>query len=391
MGANDYLPYKHFTKLLVPEKLAKDLAREQEEARERAFADILKDDDEPEVAQAPEPSSEAPAPKAKKQKRARLNPGTIQAFDIERTQAEYARWKKNEKSDQGRAKLPHLEDACRLNGEREIPDFGKLLQKPIFKQIRLDFPNMVEAIDQINEELVLSAAGRPEDFRFAPILLNGEPGIGKTALAMQVADLLGLKMEQLNASGLQTGAQIVGTASHWAEASPSMLFKMLAAQDKAVFVLLIDEIDKVSSDGRFPVLPALLSLLEPQSSRQLKCAATGIEHDLSRLIVMATSNEKKRIDPALLSRFEVIDVLPPTREQRVVIAERIHAEIAKQTRKQIRLDPDSLEKLARSNCDLRELSRAIRKGFSAALIKGEKSSDPASKLNSSKRTIGFIS
>ena len=385
----DYLPYKHFSKLVVPEKVAKALLREQEAEREAVFATMMKKDEDefdsgstPEPAPAPAPT---PAPKAKR----RFDHRMIQSFDIERVQAEYEHRKKNEKSDQSRSKLAFLEDARRLNGKREIPDFGKLLQKPLFRQAKLDFPNMAEAIDQISEELVLSAAGRPEDFRFSPILLNGVPGIGKTALAMQVADILGVKMEQLNASGLQTGAQIVGTASHWHESSPSVLFRTLAAQDKAVFVLLLDEIDKVTSDTRLSVLPALLSLLEPQSAKQLKCAATGVEHDLSRLIIIATSNRKEDIDPALLSRFEVVDVLPPDTAQRKGIAERIHAELENKTRKKITLDPVALSALTALDCDLRSLSRAVRKGFSAALVKGDTVSRPAVKQEA-KRTIGFV-
>ena len=387
----NFLPYKHFAKIIVPENLARALIREQDSALSSFLSNDggVEEDFDPAMPASATPAPvPAPAPKAKR--RERFDQRMIQAFDSERVEAEYEHRKKNEKSEQSRSKLAFLEDARRLGGKREIPDFGKLLQKPLFKQIRADFPNMAEAISQINEELVLSAAGQPEDFRFSPILLNGVPGIGKTALAMKIADILGVKMEQMNASGLQTGAQIVGSSSHWHESAPSVLFKTLASQDKAVFVLLLDEIDKVTNDTRVSVLPALLNLLEPESAKRLKCAATGVEHDLSRLIVIGTSNRKEDIDPALLSRFEVVDVLPPDPAQRKDIAERIHADLEKKMRKKVALDPAALDALSESDCDLRELSRAIRKGFSAALVRGDKASRPALKLDAKKRTIGFI-
>ena len=93
-----------------------------------------------------------------------------------------------------------LENARMLDGFRSVPDASKAGRK--LEKAKTQFENLVEPINRLQVDLALASAMKPEDFRITPILLLGDPGIGKTYLAMQLAQALGVGMEKIRAGGV---------------------------------------------------------------------------------------------------------------------------------------------------------------------------------------------
>lgn len=280
-----------------------------------------------------------------------------------------------------------LDRAAENNGRRNVP---RLHAQSIAGFAAGRFPNFRESVDALFEDLAIADAMPADDFRIAPMLLNGVPGIGKTAFAQSLAAGLGVPFRKVSAGGLQTSAQFVGTAAHWANAQTGMVFDMLASGEDAVGVLLIDEIDKIPHDQHRPVLPALLDLLEPETAGQFVDESIPLAFDARRLIVLMASNCIEAIDKTLLSRCSVFDIEEPSVEQKYAIAYRIFADLtAKAKRPDIDLDRGSAMKAAESGCDLREISRATRRAFARALIDGKKRAKIEVVAPATKQRIGF--
>ncbi|GEM_PF-2308036 len=273
------------------------------------------------------------------------------------------------------------------DGRRTVPDFRNANKELV--ELASRFPNFVDAIDGLIEDIALAAAGSPDRFQVAPVLLDGVPGIGKTAFCNALADSLGVPFVKIGAATLQNSFQIVGTARHWSNASPGIVFKELAESKSAVVVLLIDEVDKIHNNDSHPVIPALLELLEPESARKFVDQSFMVDLDASRLIVVMTSNQRDRIDTALLSRARIFQIEEPDEDQRRDIANAVHDALRKDTRRKIELDQDAVKAMAAGGADLRAITRSVRSAFAKAMISGKKVSVPAVENKPAKQRIGF--
>ena len=313
----------------------------------------------------------------------------IPVFDMQSLNCAYSRVKRADREYRDRL-LPEIELASRYDGKRQVPKLGNL--RNVMKKMESLFPNFAQAIAGIGEELALAAASKPADFRFSPLLLNGVPGIGKTAFAQELAASFGLPYLNLNAGNLQHAATIVGTASHWANAAPGDIFNLLANGESAVGILLLDEVDKVSPEPEYAILPALLDLLEPETSRHFKDISMNVILDASHLIVLMTSNQPDFIDKALLSRSRVYEVQQPDCAQRMTIINRWIEALEKQTRTRLKVEPEMIQRMANLPLDLRALQRILRSAYGRALL--EKSDVLQPSLDGlekkKRRPVGFM-
>lgn len=255
------------------------------------------------------------------------------------------------------------------DGFRIIPDAEKAIEK--LEAAKSEFENLIEPIARLQLDLVLAAAMPPQDFQITPILLLGEPGIGKTYLATQLARALGVKSEKISAGGGNASFQFTGSHSTWIGAQPGLIIELLAKSKHASPVLVIDEVDKMAGDSRYPVVPLLLDLLETNTAKKFKDQFLDIKFDASRLICILTANTLDGIPPALLSRVDVFHIPRPGREQRQRIIAQAHAELCAKTEKQIGLEAGGVELLAsRLDLDIRKLMRLVREAFARALQAG---------------------
>jgi len=261
-----------------------------------------------------------------------------------------------------------LQNAHRDHGNRTLPDAKAAHAR--LELAKLRFENLAAPIERLQIDLVLAGAMQPRDFRITPLLLLGVPGIGKTFLAMQLAAALGVATEQISAGGAQGGFQLTGSHSSWTGSRPGKIFALLAGGESAAPVVVIDEVDKIR-DAQYPVLPVLLDLLDPGSSKQFNDEFFELRFDASRIIIVLTANSIEHVPPALLSRVEVFNVPAPAPAQRRRIIEETSANLRNKTKRKITFDEGTVDALAeRIDIDLRRVTRLIEEAFARAMRAG---------------------
>jgi ATP-dependent Lon protease len=280
-----------------------------------------------------------------------------------------------------------LQKAHANRGNRTLPN-SKIAHARL-EAAKLRFENLVEPIERLQIDLILAAAMKPSDFRVTPLLLLGTPGIGKTFLAMQLADALGVTTEKISAGGAQGGFQLTGSHSSWTGSRPGLLFSLLAEGDSAAPVVVIDEVDKIH-DAQYPVLPVLLDLLDAGSSRHFRDEFFELKFDASRIIFVLTANSIENVPPTLLSRVEVCNVPAPEPVQRLRIIREAAEVLCIKTNRKITLDESTVDLLSeRIDIDLRRVTRLIHEAFTRAMRAGDSMARIAVPKQNGKRNIGF--
>ena len=273
-------------------------------------------------------------------------------------------------SDRRAAGARILDQARGSAGSRDLP--GAIQASKNLEAKKLDFENLLEPINRLQTDLVLAEAMRAQDFRISPLLLLGEPGIGKTFLASQLAQALSVPSEKISAGGAQGAFQLTGSHSTWTNAKPGMVAALLAKSASAAPVLVIDEVDKIHED-RHAFLPVLLNLLDAGTAKRFRDEYFEMEFDASRIIVVLTANDISKVPPPLLSRVEVFTVPAPQPGQRLRIIEQTMTDLSEKTGHAITFAPGVAERLAeRMDIDLRQLTRLVRASFATALQAGDK-------------------
>ena len=188
-----------------------------------------------------------------------------------------------------------LEQAGTNEGYRVLPRIQPALKK--LEEAHSLLGNLREPIQKLKIDLTLAAAMRAKDFCLRPILLTGEPGVGKTQFALKLAGMLGVPMQKWSAGGSQANFQLTGGDSAWRNARPGMIFDMLAKGTSATPVLVLDEVDKLGDDGRYPVTPVLLDLLEADTAHTFQDTFLRMPFDASRIICVLTANDVDGVPP----------------------------------------------------------------------------------------------
>ena len=261
-----------------------------------------------------------------------------------------------------------LEQARTTYGRRLLPDAQQAIKNLETK--KREFENLLQPIERLQEDLLLASVMPAQEFRLSPILLLGDPGIGKTFLASQLAQALGVPSEKISAGGGQSSFQLTGSHSTWIGAKPGMVAALLAQSAFAAPVLVVDEVDKIQDD-RYPLLPVLLDLLDTDTAQRFRDEYFEMEFDASRILVVLTANDIRKVPLPLLSRVEVFTVAAPQPSQRLRIIEQTMASLSEKTGRSICLAPGAAEQLSeRLDIDLRQLHRLVRASFTVALQAG---------------------
>lgn len=181
------------------------------------------------------------------------------------------------------------------------------------------FPNFAEVTEWVQEQLVLCRLSPQAQLQLPPVLLDGPPGVGKTAYSQALAERLTVPFERIDLSAAKSSHHLVGLDAGYTSSHPGRIWDSLQRGGLSV-TWLLDEIDKIPSDSDSGA-GCLLGLLEPATSSQFTDNWSSLPIDASWIFYVATSNDRERIDAPLLSRFTVFDVAAPTvHESRQIVS-----------------------------------------------------------------------
>ena len=153
-----------------------------------------------------------------------------------------------------------------------------------------------------------------EAVQFTPMLLLGEPGLGKTYFAKKLAHALATGFEFVSMSSLTAGWVLTGASAQWHNARPGKVAQTLIEGDYANPVVVLDEVDKAGGDARYDPMGALYTLARARHRRRTsRTSSSTSDMDASHILWVATANDESSIPEPDPQPHERVRDRPPGR------------------------------------------------------------------------------
>jgi len=310
------------------------------------------------------PATNEPAAKAEL-------PSNLQQFFQEGDLENRWQWAKRLAGDTKAVILQHLQKARQLGCMRRVagppnPEAVNALER--------DFPHCGAVTALLRRRIALGNCCPAPTLKLPPMLLSGQPGSGKTAFAKRLAAVLAVPCHEVDMASLHTSFTMVGLDAGFATGRPGALWDALQTECMSPIVIL-DELDKAGADdiGDDPT-GFLYSVLEPLTSRRFVDAAIGLPIDASRVSWIATCNDHRRIHPAILSRFWLVEIDYPSAAQMRAVVASIHRELVAHSEWAVWFEPDLSQEVvdALSMIAPREVMQTLEDAYANAAGAGRR-------------------
>ncbi len=270
---------------------------------------------------------------------------------------------------------------------------SRLLVKPsnefALANLYEECPNFSDILDDLRKYLELALYGG-EALMVLPILLLGDPGVGKTHFAKSLANALQTEIEFCSMSTLSASWLICGAASSWKDARPGKVAMRLIEGHYANPVIVLDELDKVVNSNFDPVGP-LYQLFERETATHFKDEFIDIPLDASHIVWVCTANDLASIPDPIVSRMMVYEVRRPTRDEARRIGQRMYQALLREHAWSFapQLGDDALDALAA--VPPREMKKRILDALGQARLHRRDHVEPGDfgRAPSRERRIGF--
>lgn len=196
-------------------------------------------------------------------------------------------------------------------------DENENLEKAI-KILEKDHYKLSEVKDRIIDYLAVHIMNKKGNMPI--ICLVGPPGTGKTSIAKSIASATNKEYIRMSLGGVRDEAEIRGHRKTYIGAMPGRIAQSIAKTKTDNPLILLDEVDKVSSDYKGDVSSALLEVLDGEQNNKFYDHYFEVPIDLSKVLFVATANDASLIPGPLLDRMEIIEISGYTEDEKYHIA-----------------------------------------------------------------------
>lgn len=188
-----------------------------------------------------------------------------------------------------------------------------ITNEEIFDDLKANFPNFNEVIDYYQSQFRLNSL--TDKNRITPILLLGEPGIGKTFFAQELAKKLNTGYTFIDIASCSASWIITGSSGAWNSAKQGKILDAMLEGNTISPIILLDEIEKTNTGKTYDPTTTLYQLLEEVNAKKFTDEFLDMEFDASNIIYIACANTFGTLSEPLISRFKTFQIKKPTPEQ----------------------------------------------------------------------------
>jgi ATP-dependent Lon protease len=228
--------------------------------------------------------------------------------------------------------------------KREKPGL-KVQDFSIFEELNEKCSNFKQVTDFYHGSFLLnqSKASDSEHVVPMPVLIIGDPGIGKTYYSKLLAKLLNTTSYFIDANSITASWVLSGNSAGWSNAKPGLIFKHLNECETVSPIIIFDEMDKLTGQKSYDPFSTFHQLLEKENATNFVDEFIDLEFDASHILYILSANNLESIPESLLSRMKVFHIQRPSFKDSMKIAQSLYQKLLGKS-------PIFTEELSQENC-----------------------------------------